>query len=101
MFVEQRGFLRETGVSAKTRQLFHNSVVNVEITNMKTKLFAASLFLAAFVNIRGQPTIAVQPKSKTASLFADVTLSVVAAGTGDLSYQWQLNEMPIKGAVAR
>ena len=40
-----------------------------------------------------------QPQSQTAEYGANVTFSVVATGSGALSYQWRLNGVDIAGAT--
>src|SRR5205809_4313685 len=58
-----------------------------------------SLFLLSGVGtaLFGQPTITVQPKNQTASLFADATFRVTAAGNAPLSYQWRFNDADLIG----
>jgi Immunoglobulin domain/Immunoglobulin I-set domain len=46
------------------------------------------------------PTITTQPKSQTVTAGQNVTFSVVATGTGSLSYQWQKNNSNISGGTA-
>jgi photosystem II stability/assembly factor-like uncharacterized protein len=46
------------------------------------------------------PTITTQPVSQTVCVGAPVTFTVVAAGTGPLSYQWYKDGIPIPGATA-
>ncbi|HEU4390686.1 MAG TPA: immunoglobulin domain-containing protein, partial [Blastocatellia bacterium] len=45
------------------------------------------------------PTITTQPVSQTVPAGSNTTLSVSAAGTAPLSYQWQKNGSPISGAT--
>jgi hypothetical protein len=58
---------------------------------MKTKLnlLAAGLFLAVATAGLGQPVITQQPQSCTNALGSTVTFTVLATGTGPLTYQWQ------------
>jgi hypothetical protein len=46
------------------------------------------------------PTITQQPAAQTATVGQSATFTVVAGGTGPLSYQWQKNGSPIAGAVS-
>ena len=43
--------------------------------------------------------ITVQPASQSVSAGTDVTLSVIAAGTGPLSYQWRRDGLDVSGAT--
>jgi len=53
----------------------------------------------AVLNVLSPPFIRVQPVSQTVNPNGDVTLSVVAEGTGPLAFQWVLNGNPIDGAT--
>src|ERR1700693_3512518 len=46
------------------------------------------------------PTISTQPANQSVNAGQTATFTVVAAGTGPLSYQWQLNGTAIAGATA-
>ena len=46
------------------------------------------------------PTITTQPTSKTVAVGSTATFSVVASGTGTLTYQWRKNGTAISGATA-
>lgn len=48
----------------------------------------------------GAPSITTQPASQSANPGQTATFTVVAAGTGPLSYQWQKNGTAISGATA-
>jgi formylglycine-generating enzyme required for sulfatase activity/murein DD-endopeptidase MepM/ murein hydrolase activator NlpD len=62
-------------------------------------LAATSLFQFTVNRPEGvAPTLTVHPKSQTLTIGATVTLSVRAAGTGPLSYQWSKNGVPLSGA---
>jgi hypothetical protein len=54
----------------------------------------------ASLTVNVPPSITTQPASQTAAQGANVTFSVVAAGTAPLSYQWKLNGVDIAGATA-
>jgi poly(3-hydroxybutyrate) depolymerase len=58
---------------------------------MRTKLnlLAAGMFLAALGTGFGQPVITTQPQDQTNTVGTIATLTVAAAGTEPLSYQWQ------------
>jgi len=45
------------------------------------------------------PSIAQQPSDQTVTVGQEATFSVVAAGTGPLTYQWEKNAKPISGAT--
>lgn len=47
----------------------------------------------------GAPTITTHPQSRTVAPGTSVTFSVVASGTGPLSYQWERNGTDIGGAT--
>jgi hypothetical protein len=55
---------------------------------------------AAVYGTNTAPFITVQPVSVTNYLGLPVSLSVAAAGTAPLSYQWNQNGMPVPGATA-
>ena len=46
------------------------------------------------------PYVATQPASQSAVVGTNITFSVIASGTGPLSYQWQFNGANIPGATA-
>lgn len=46
------------------------------------------------------PTITTQPASQTVTVGANVTFTVVATGSGTLTYQWLFNGNPISGATS-
>ena len=45
------------------------------------------------------PTITQQPSNQTVTVGQKATFGVVAAGTGPITYQWQINAQPIPGAT--
>ena len=55
---------------------------------------------ASKVSATGLPAITSQPASQTVSAGQIATFSVVATGTGSLTYQWQRNGSNIPGATA-
>jgi phospholipase/lecithinase/hemolysin len=62
-----------------------------------TVCFSAGIFFAALATTFGQPTITIQPRNQTASLFADVTFRVAIGGTPPFSYQWRFNDADLTG----
>jgi len=62
----------------------------------------ASRFATANVNvaIASAPTITLQPADADACVGSDLTLSVAAAATGVVSYQWLFNGAPVAGATS-
>ena len=54
----------------------------------------------ATLSVQASLSIATQPMDQTITEGSDAVFSVVAAGTGALSYQWYENEQPISGATA-
>src|SRR5437762_142363 len=70
---------------------------------MKTKinLLAAGIFLAAFANAFGQPTITSQPTDLSVSLAANVMFQVTASGAAPLNYQWRFGALDLLSATNR
>jgi hypothetical protein len=63
-------------------------------------LRVATSFADLFASVPEEPPrILGQPQSQTVAEGANVTFSVVAAGTPPLSYQWQRNQADLPGAV--
>ncbi len=54
----------------------------------------------ASLTVQNLPRILTQPQSQTASAGANISLSVVASGTGSLSYQWRRNGIDVSGATS-
>jgi len=54
---------------------------------------------AAVIGVFGAPSITTQPSSTTVALGTKIQLSIAAEG-GDLTYQWEKNDMPIDGATS-
>jgi hypothetical protein len=55
--------------------------------NTRTRLFAAAMSLAGFVQVFGQPVITQQPQNQTNLAGATATFTVAATGAEPLSYQ--------------
>src|SRR5262245_9654931 len=64
---------------------------------MKMSTISLFLLVGAGMGFFGQPAITIQPKNQTASLFADATFQVIAAGDAPLSYQWRFNDADLSG----
>src|SRR2546428_10084847 len=64
---------------------------------MECCTFCLLLMVGLETALFGQLTITTQPKNQTASLFADATFRVTAAGDAPLSYQWRFNEADLFG----
>ena len=58
------------------------------------------LFGAAAANGSTGPSIFMQPQSQTVTIWHEATFSVLAGGTGPLSYQWSRNGIVIPGATS-
>jgi hypothetical protein len=69
---------------------------SVVVTNVVGSVTSSNAVLT--VNV--PPSITTQPQSQTVNVGANVTFSVVAAGTAPLSYQWRFNATNISGATA-
>jgi uncharacterized protein (TIGR02145 family) len=85
------------------------SISNVQNTNAGTYTVAVTnsvgsvTSLGAVITVSAAPvapSIAVQPQSQTVTAGQNVTFSVTATGTGQLSYQWKENGTNISGATA-
>ncbi len=68
----------------------------VKVTNSYGNVTSATVTLT--LNI--PPSITTQPSSQTVTLGATATFSVVASGTGTLTYQWSKNGGAISGATS-
>jgi hypothetical protein len=74
----------------------HSGSYQVRVSNAAGSVTSA----AAMVSVLDRPTIATQPASKDVLMGAGFTLSVVAQGSGVLSYQWYFNDLPLAGATS-
>lgn len=54
---------------------------------------------AAVINVFGAPSITTQPQGATVQLGGTIRLSIAAEG-GDLTYQWEKNDVPVAGATS-
>ncbi|MFM8357401.1 MAG: immunoglobulin domain-containing protein, partial [Verrucomicrobiota bacterium] len=63
-------------------------------------LAGEALSTAVLLTVVTPPTILGPPVSQVAAAGAPVTLSVVAAGTGPLAYQWARNGVPLPSATS-
>ena len=63
--------------------------------------FFATTGTLVIARANGAPTIVVGPQSKDAAVGDNVTFSVVAAGTGPLTYGWRRNGQPFGAAPGR
>jgi hypothetical protein len=61
---------------------------------------AATITITGTATSKKRPTITTQPKSVAADPGAGVTFSVVAAGSGTLTYQWFRDGVEISGATS-
>jgi len=77
-------------------QLSNAGSYRVVITNV---LQASLTSAVATVTVLAPPSIATQPQSQTELAGADASLSVVAAGTAPLHYQWQFGKTNIHAAT--
>ena len=64
-----------------------------------TNLAGSATSVPAALNVVSPPFIRVQPVSLAVNPNSDITLSVIAEGTGPLAFQWLLNGNPIAGAT--
>jgi hypothetical protein len=55
---------------------------------------------SALISVFDAPSITVQPQSKSVVASSPLTLTVIASGSGPLSYQWLRNGVPISGATS-
>lgn len=73
-----------------------------QLNNMKTRttsLFLLLAFLGSLHLAQAQPTITNQPASRINNIGDNAQFSVVAGGSGTLSYQWQFANVAIDGAT--
>jgi len=62
-------------------------------------LLIAGSFLSCGGSSSMPPSVVQQPSSQTVTIGQVATFAVTAAGTGPLTYQWQINAQPIPGAI--
>ncbi|HLH55886.1 MAG TPA: immunoglobulin domain-containing protein [Verrucomicrobiae bacterium] len=62
--------------------------------------YGSTLSQAAVLRVIVPPSITSQPQGKTVAAGASITFSVVASGTGPLSYQWYKDGFPVINAVS-
>ncbi len=76
-----------------------NSVNQEDSVRLLLAVLAMGLFGTAVANAAG-PTIVTEPQSQSVSAGGTATFTVVATGTGQLSYQWSKNRIAISGALS-
>jgi hypothetical protein len=69
---------------------------SVQVTNLAGSVTSSN----AMLTVVQPPVITTQPISLAVAAGSNVVFTVVAAGTGPLSYQWQFGSSPIQGATA-
>jgi len=80
-------------------------ITNIQPANAGDYVLVASNVVGAVtsavavVNVLCPPSIVVPPANQEAPLFANLTFTVTASGTPLLSYQWNLDGLPIPGAT--
>jgi hypothetical protein len=83
-------------ITAATTGTDNGAVFTATVSNMAGTATSA----AATLNVHVGPTITTQPLSQTVTAGQTATLSVTAAGTHPMTYQWYVNGAPIAGATA-
>ncbi len=68
-------------------------------TCLVTNIAGSVTSSAATLTVNVPPSITTQPVNQSVSAGANVTLSVVASGTGPLAYQWQQNGANVAGGT--
>jgi alpha-tubulin suppressor-like RCC1 family protein len=82
-------------------QASHVGSYDVVITNYLGSVTSNAVALTVVPPVSGTvPTISTQPQNRTANVGSTITLSVTAAGTFPLAYQWKFNGQAIPGAVS-
>lgn len=87
---------------ATNQQLLVRNVQPVNAGNYAvviTNVFGSVTSAVATLTLGTRPSITVPPASQDALAGNDVALSVQAAGTGPLAYQWLRGKLPIAGAT--
>jgi phospholipase/lecithinase/hemolysin len=69
------------------------------IESLRNRKALCLLVASTAATAAAEPAITAQPRSQTASLFADATLRVTATDTQAMAFQWLFNAAPITGAV--
>lgn len=73
----------------------------VSISNFDGTVASAAAVLTVTPAVRAEaPSIVLQPVAQSVAAGSSATFSVVAAGTGPLSYQWQMDGIAIAGATS-
>ena len=74
----------------------NNAQFTVTVTNSVSKVTSS----AATLTVNVPPAISTQPASQTVAVGQTATFSVVATGTGTLTYQWKKNGTTMSGATS-
>ena len=74
----------------------NNAQFTVTVTNSVSKVTSS----AATLTVNLPPAISTQPASQTVAVGQTATFSVVATGTGTLTYQWKKNGTTMSGATS-
>ncbi|MGB0579372.1 MAG: beta strand repeat-containing protein [Limisphaerales bacterium] len=88
---ETNGVLQLTGITTAMAGNYGVIVANA---------FGSATSTNGVLTVLEPPVVTTQPLAQTVALGGTLNLSVVAAGTGPLGYQWSRNGVPITGAIS-
>ncbi len=94
------GATAATYTTPATTTADNGAVFSVVVTNAAGSVTSAAAALTVTAAAPGAPLITTQPANQTVPVGQTATFSVVATGTGTLTYQWKKNAAAIAGATA-
>jgi len=90
----------DTGLQPATAYYYVVEAIDEDGASAGSMQAAATTQALPVLGSGSPPTVATPPSSQTVTIGTTATFTVVAAGTGPFSYQWQKNGVAIAGATS-